>query len=91
MWLFVRDPFGTLDKSTLIAALLRAATEKAPIADSEGGAGLGLKMVYECASELVFGLSEGESTLVGCKLRITRRNKIFDAELASLHICTKSN
>lgn len=88
-WLFVRDPFGTLDKPTVIASLLRAATERAPKLDIEGGAGLGLKMVYEWASELVFGLAEGESTLVGCKLRITKRNRVFDAELASLHICVK--
>lgn len=89
MWLFVRDPFGSLDKRTVVASLLRAATEKSPLTSDEGGAGLGLKMVYEWSSELVFGLSQGESTLVGCKLKITKRNRDFDSELASLHICVK--
>jgi hypothetical protein len=89
LWLFVKDPFGTLDKKTVIAALLRAATERTALTGDDGGAGLGLKMVYEWASELVFGLAKGESTLVGCKLKITRRNRDFDAELASLHICVK--
>ena len=89
LWMFVRDPFGSLDKPTLVASLLRAATERTAKLDQEGGAGLGLKMVYEWASELVFGLSRGESTLVGCKLRITRRNRVFDSELASLHICIR--
>ena len=89
LWLFVKDPFGSLDKPTLVAALLRAATEHTALLDHTGGAGLGLKMVYEWASELVFGLTQGESTLVGCKFKLTRRNRIFDAELASLHICIK--
>ncbi|MCB9025164.1 MAG: hypothetical protein H6625_02495 [Bdellovibrionaceae bacterium] len=89
LWMFVRDPFGTLDKSTLVAALLRAAIERTAKLDQEGGAGLGLKIVYERASELVFGLNIGESTLVGCKFKLTKRNLIFDAELASLHICIR--
>lgn len=77
LWMFVRDPFGSLDKPTLVASLLRAATERTAKLDQEGGAGLGLKMVYEWASEVVFGLAQGESTLVGCKFRITRRNRIL--------------
>jgi hypothetical protein len=87
LWLIVRDPFGSLDKRTVVASLLRAATERTALTQSEGGAGLGLKMVYEWASELVFSLSKGVSTTVACKLKLTRRHREFDSELASLHIC----
>ncbi|MGZ3722001.1 MAG: hypothetical protein ACXVA9_03660 [Bdellovibrionales bacterium] len=86
LWLIVRDCFGSLDRATLATALNRAACERKPILDSAGGAGLGLFMVYEWASEMLVTLDQGRSTTFACKFKLTKRNKIFEQELSALHI-----
>lgn len=87
-WLSVTDSFGSLDRATLLKALERAATERTPRMDTVGGAGLGLLMLFEWASDLSFSLTPGKSTVVACRFKLCRRQKEFDSEASSIHIFT---
>lgn len=87
-WMSVSDCFGTLDRATLIKALNRAATEKTARTDTAGGAGLGLIMLFEWASEIGFKLSTGVSTTVACRFKISKRQKEFDSEPSVFHVFT---
>lgn len=86
LWLTVKDPFGSLSRTTLIKAMCRAANERTPIIHGVGGAGLGLIIVYEFCSAVYFVLSEGNFTSVSCKLKLSKRSRDFSMELPSLHI-----
>jgi hypothetical protein len=86
LWVKVTDPYGTLNRKTLVKALHRAATEKTPRMDSPGGAGLGLIMLCDYASEIIFSIDEKKATTVACKLLITKRNRIFTEQAATFHI-----
>jgi sigma-B regulation protein RsbU (phosphoserine phosphatase) len=88
LWLIVTDPFGTLNRGTLLQALNRAITEKTAIIDGEGGAGLGLYMIMDAASEAIFCLQNKNQTTVACKLKVTKRFKAFSLENSSMHIIT---
>ena len=87
LWIIAKDPFGSLNRKTVVDSMHRAATERRPRVDTPGGAGLGLIMLYEWCSAMHFILQEGTSSSVACKLRITRRNRVFESEQNSLHIC----
>ncbi|MCB0413847.1 MAG: hypothetical protein KDD50_05910 [Bdellovibrionales bacterium] len=90
LWLIVEDPFGTLEKQTLIQSLYRAAKDKTPNwRVDNGGAGLGLYLMLVNCTEIHFSLSN--KTLVACKLKITKRNKAFSEEQASMHIFENLN
>ncbi len=86
LWLYVKDTFGTLNKADIFRSLHRAATEKTVKLDSDGGAGLGLYMIFLWASEMIFKLTENQSTEILCKLKITKRNLIFEKQKATLII-----
>lgn len=85
-WMCVSDSFGSLDRATLINAMNRAATERTAKLNTAGGAGLGLMMLYEWASELGFHLTLGTSTKVACRFKMSRRQKEFDSEPSILHV-----
>jgi hypothetical protein len=87
-WMSVSDNFGTLDRNTLINAMNRAATERTAKTEGVGGAGLGLIMLFEWASEIGFKLSTGVSTTVACRFKMVRRQKEFDAEPSVFHVFT---
>lgn len=86
LWMIVRDCFGSLDRGTLINAMNRAARERTAKTASTGGAGLGLMMLYEWASELGFSLESGRATTVACKFKITHRQREFQSESSSVHV-----
>ena len=85
LWLIVRDYFGTLDRSTLLRAIERASRERRPNYTT-GGAGLGIMMVYDWATEMSFVLQPGKLTEVACKFRLTPRNRVFSSEPSALNI-----
>ncbi len=89
-WMSVSDNFGTLDRNTLINAMNRAATERTAKIEGVGGAGLGLIMLFEWASEIGFQLTEGISTTVACRFKMVRRQKEFDAEPSVFHVFTNN-
>lgn len=85
-WMIVQDSFGSLDRITLFNAMNRAASERTANTTVPGGAGLGLIMLYEWSTEMGFSLSQGRSTMVACKFKITRRQREFDAEPSAVHV-----
>lgn len=84
-WMSVSDRFGTLDRQTLINAMNRAATERTA-KQTAGGAGLGLIMLFEWASEIGFNLDQGVSTTVACRFKLSKRQKEFDMEPSVFHV-----
>ncbi|PWU12246.1 MAG: hypothetical protein C5B49_16580 [Bdellovibrio sp.] len=86
VWLMVRDSFGSLDRMTVIRALDRAATERTAKLNPETGAGLGLIMLFEWASEMGFSLVQGKSTTITCKFKMTKRQREFDSEHSAVHL-----
>lgn len=88
LWIFVKDPFGTLDRSSVIKSIHRVMTQKTARLDSERGAGLGLAMLFKWCSSLHFVVSKGQYTVVACALKIAKRNREFQSEKSSLHIFT---
>ncbi len=85
-WLMVCDPFGSLDRNTLVRALNRAAVERTPKINNNGGAGLGMLMLFDWSTELNVFLDRNRSTCVACKFRLTNRNRVFEAEPSAIHI-----
>lgn len=86
LWLVVHDCFGSLERDMLVKAMTRVVIERTPRLDGPGGSGLGMIMLYEWATELNVFLAPKRSTVVSCKLKLTYRNRLFDAEPCALHI-----
>lgn len=55
----VTDPFGSLDRDTILRALVASSFK-----DAGGGAGMGIALVYRSCDHLVFNLSPGKRTEV---------------------------
>jgi anti-sigma regulatory factor (Ser/Thr protein kinase) len=88
LWIIVRDPFGTLSRDAFISSICRAAVSRTPKMDSPGGAGLGLMMIYDWATELNVAVEPNRSTTVACKIKLTSRNRLFQEEPSSMHFFT---
>jgi CheY-like chemotaxis protein len=55
----VTDPFGSLDRDTILRALVQS-----DVKDSGGGAGMGIALTYRSCDHLVFNLAPGKRTEV---------------------------
>lgn len=84
----ITDPFGTLTKARLLQALGRASQTKEAVLDSVGGAGLGLYMLLNASTSIIFFLKRGYFTTVGVQLKLSRRYIEFEREQCSIHIVT---
>ena len=90
LWINATDPFGTFTKEKIISSLYRASSERRAIINQKGGAGMGLLMMLNWSSAMYFFLDEKQQTSVWCKVRITRRQKVFHKQQSSLMIfCNK--
>lgn len=90
IWIETKDPFGTFTREELLDHLLRCSKEKlVNVRMGPGGAGIGLFMVYQMASQLMFFFEPGKSTRVLVKLLKTRRAKDFESQRVMLEIIQK--
>lgn len=86
-WIKVRDPFGTFDREPLLKSLYKSASvEELTVNMGNGGAGIGLYMIFRWAAQLMFTFNPGRETIVLIKLLKTKRNKIFESQRAILEI-----
>jgi hypothetical protein len=67
----VRDSFGTLTRATVLRYLHKCLHQTRQIDDKVGGAGLGLYMLANTASAVVFCVKPGVSTQVTCVFDLT--------------------
>jgi hypothetical protein len=89
LWLKVRDPFGTFSREALLNSLLKSSDgTDLSVNMGEGGAGIGLYMVFRWAAQLMFEFRPNTETCVMVKLLKTKRYKIFDGQRAILEIVT---
>ncbi|MBT5094870.1 MAG: SpoIIE family protein phosphatase, partial [Halobacteriovoraceae bacterium] len=82
--LSVTDNSGTLTKEIITNSLLRSAREKTP-EQKEGGAGLGMYMIYSFTNQLIFNIAPGKKTEVICIIEDTKRYKQFRNRITSFH------
>lgn len=81
VWIRVKDSYGSFNREKLIKHLLTCANrDKLVVKQGEGGAGIGLFMVFRWASELVFIFEPGKQTSVIVRLFKTKRMKVFDSQ-----------
>lgn len=84
----VRDSWGSLTPERLIEALRRCYGTRLRVAsEGTGGAGLGLFMVVQDASRLVFNLKPGEATEVIFLRKHAERRAQFGRTTPWVHIC----
>lgn len=69
----VRDGFGTLARATVLRYLHKCLHQAQQIDNKVGGAGLGLYMLANTASAVVFSVRPGASTQVTCVFDLTAR------------------
>jgi len=83
------DPFGSLRRDQILASLSRCFRKGVDqIDDKEGGAGLGLYVVFNALSQFIVNLQEGVQTEVIGLMDIRSRDAATRAK--SLHIFTRS-
>jgi len=87
VWMKVTDPFGTFSRETLLNNLLKSASvEELNVSFGEGGAGIGLYMVFRWCSQMLFQFHAKKETTVLVKLLKTRRHKIFESQRAIFEV-----
>lgn len=86
LWVGTVDSFGSLNRPKLIQSLKRASEERTAVLNKEGGAGLGLYMLFNWATSLYFVLEKNKKTEAYIKFKISRRRITFEKEKASIHI-----
>ncbi len=90
LWMRVSDPFGTFNRKALITKLLQSVSkDQVEVNFGQGGAGIGLYMVFMWASQLLFQFDPANETTVMVKLLKTKRRKVFDGERTVLEILQK--
>jgi len=86
--LSITDPFGSLDRAVIMRYLERSFGPK--LADvepsKEGGAGLGLYMVFNSITQLTFNIEVGKATEVIAMFYVRRGARAFRASGRSLNI-----
>ena len=74
----VRDAFGTLSRDTVLRYLHKCLHSADPIDHKQGGAGLGLYMMVNSASEVYFEVRPGVSTEVACVFEVAAKRVVLD-------------
>lgn len=82
--LVVKDQSGRLTYEGLRSALKRAYVEKSPL-EKEGGAGLGLYMVFENANKVFFDVTLGESTTILALIEKEKRYKKYKSKTTQFY------
>ncbi len=80
----VEDNHGKFVKDVLVANLLRCFKDKTH-ANKEGGAGLGLYMVYSHSNQFIVNFSKGKKTEVICLIDKNKRYKKYKSRITSFH------
>lgn len=89
-WMKVSDPFGTFHRKSLVKQLLKSMNQDQAVVNfGSGGAGIGLFMIFNWSSQLLFQFDPSKETTVLVKLLKTKRRKIFDSERTVLEIIQK--
>ena len=82
--LAVRDPFGKLERRHVVDGLARGLAGE--MDRSAGGAGLGLRVVHDAASIVVFDVAPGHSTEVTAVLELDLNLRELRGQPRSLHV-----
>lgn len=80
----VKDKSGRLTHEGLRRALKRAYVEKSPL-EKEGGAGLGLYMVFENANKVFFDVESGVSTTILALIEKEKRYKKYKSKTTQFY------
>ena len=87
VWLQVRDLFGTFSREALLNSLLKSSAGHNLVVNlEEGGAGIGLYLVFRWAAQLMFTFNPQQETSILVKLLKTKRYKVFDSQRAILEL-----
>lgn len=79
----VTDPFGRLQKETILKYLDESYTKKD--IHLQKSAGIGLKVVFERLHQLIVHVTPGKQTEIICLLRFDKRFRDFESRLRSFH------
>ncbi|MBI5510844.1 MAG: hypothetical protein HY903_18950 [Deltaproteobacteria bacterium] len=83
----VSDRFGSLDREVLVRYLRQSLTgDRAMIESKEGGAGVGLHMIAQSATQLIFNIQVGKQTEVIALFYVRSGGRSFRASGRSLNI-----
>jgi len=83
--LSVSDSFGTLKQESVVRSLFRSQRRgEGQMKMIDEGAGVGLYMVMNLASHLVFNVHNGVKTESICLFQITKKRRNFDEQIRSL-------
>lgn len=85
--LCVTDPFGTLTRESVLNNIKRGIKTKKH-SNKEGGAGLGLYLIYSYANHLVFNLDKNNKTEIVAIIENNRRLKKYKEIIKSIHFYT---
>lgn len=87
-WMKISDSFGTLGRHQVIKEFLRtsSANQLNVRLDPKGGAGLGLFMILNWSSELIFSFNEGKRTTVTVRILKARRRRDFESQVTTLEL-----
>ncbi len=81
----LRDPFGALDRETVVTYLNRCLKQTPDRQPGAGGAGMGLFRAYRALSKLIFGIRPGACTEVIGLIDLRQSFKRFKGQPKSLH------
>jgi hypothetical protein len=85
--LSIKDQFGLLDRSTIVDNLVRCSQKgENQMRTAPGGAGLGMYMVLNMASQLDFYVKPKVSTEVVCLINFSKRQKDYEEYGTSLNM-----
>ena len=87
-WMKISDSFGTLGRRQVIKEFVRTSTGDLLNVrlDPKGGAGLGLFMILNWSSELIFDFNEGKQTTVTVRILKARRRRDFESQVTTLEL-----
>ena len=87
-WMKISDSFGTLGRKQVIKEFIRTSSGSLLNVrlDPKGGAGLGLFMILNWSSELIFDFDEGKQTTVTVKILKARRRRDFESQVTTLEL-----
>lgn len=85
--LSITDPFGSLDRDVILHYIERSFdSQPAEVKDKQGGAGLGLYMVFSSITQLTFNIEVNKATEVIAMFYVRRGGRAFRASGRSLNI-----
>ncbi len=86
----VQDSFGKLDRTKVVAGLVRGFKEKKAL-DKQGGAGLGFYVIYNHCNQLIINVKRNSRTEVIALIDHNRRYKKYKERITSFHFYEEVN